>query len=184
MCGRYTLKAPREAIAEAFDLAEVPQLLPRYNIAPTQPVPVFPKRQLTTGFALLDAVLSESPSFLPERRGRFHRALSVKFTAGGRDFPGSIASATVWLFFAGRAHLVLDGDSSLDQAADEVVRSSTPGTPTSRTPLADCDAKNDSRSARTITAVPEGWVECLVRFETIEARANRPGREPTHGQAA
>ena len=40
MCGRYTLKAPREAIAEAFDLAEDPQLLPRYNIAPTQPVPV------------------------------------------------------------------------------------------------------------------------------------------------
>ncbi len=40
MCGRYTLKAPRDAIAEAFDLADVPQLLPRYNIAPTQPVPV------------------------------------------------------------------------------------------------------------------------------------------------
>ncbi len=40
MCGRYTLKAPRKAIAEAFDLAELPQLLPRYNIAPTQPVPV------------------------------------------------------------------------------------------------------------------------------------------------
>ena len=40
MCGRYTLKALREIIAEAFDLAEVPQLLPRYNIAPTQPVPV------------------------------------------------------------------------------------------------------------------------------------------------
>ena len=40
MCGRYTLKAPREAIAEAFDLADVPQLLPRYNITPTQRVPV------------------------------------------------------------------------------------------------------------------------------------------------
>ena len=40
MCGRYTLKAPREAIPEAFDLADLPQLLPRYNIAPTQPVPV------------------------------------------------------------------------------------------------------------------------------------------------
>ena len=37
MCGRYTLKAPREAIAEAFDLADVPELLPHYNIAPTQP---------------------------------------------------------------------------------------------------------------------------------------------------
>ena len=28
VCGRYTLKAPREAIAEAFDLADIPQLLP------------------------------------------------------------------------------------------------------------------------------------------------------------
>ena len=25
MCGHYTLKAPREAIAKAFDLADVPQ---------------------------------------------------------------------------------------------------------------------------------------------------------------
>ena len=40
MCGRYTLKAPRDAVAEAFDLADVPPLLPRFNIAPTQPVPV------------------------------------------------------------------------------------------------------------------------------------------------
>jgi len=40
VCGRYTLKAPRDAIAEAFDLADIPQLLPRYNIAPMQPVPV------------------------------------------------------------------------------------------------------------------------------------------------
>src|SRR5512135_2412699 len=40
VCGRYTLKAPRDAIAEAFDLADVPPLLPRYNIAPVQPVPV------------------------------------------------------------------------------------------------------------------------------------------------
>ena len=40
MCGRYTLRAKRETIAGAFDLADVPGLLPRYNIAPTQSVPV------------------------------------------------------------------------------------------------------------------------------------------------
>lgn len=39
MCGRYTLRAKPEVIAEAFDLPEVPGLPPRYNIAPTQPVP-------------------------------------------------------------------------------------------------------------------------------------------------
>ncbi|MGB3713717.1 MAG: SOS response-associated peptidase [Candidatus Promineifilaceae bacterium] len=38
MCGRFTLVAPGEAIAELFQLVEVPSLVPRYNIAPTQPV--------------------------------------------------------------------------------------------------------------------------------------------------
>lgn len=38
MCGRFTLIAPGEAIADLFQLAEVPPLQPRYNIAPTQPV--------------------------------------------------------------------------------------------------------------------------------------------------
>lgn len=38
MCGRFTLLAPGEAVADLFDLAETPHLAPRYNIAPTQPV--------------------------------------------------------------------------------------------------------------------------------------------------
>ncbi|MFN2190460.1 MAG: SOS response-associated peptidase, partial [Candidatus Promineifilaceae bacterium] len=38
MCGRFTLVAPGEAIAELFDLTDIPSLVPRYNIAPTQPV--------------------------------------------------------------------------------------------------------------------------------------------------
>src|SRR5436305_235525 len=39
MCGRYTLKARRETIAAAFDLADALELPPRYNIAPAQFVP-------------------------------------------------------------------------------------------------------------------------------------------------
>ena len=38
MCGRYTLLASPEALQEQFGLAEVPDLSPRYNIAPTQQV--------------------------------------------------------------------------------------------------------------------------------------------------
>jgi putative SOS response-associated peptidase YedK len=38
MCGRYTLSAPPKAIARLFDLGELPELRPRYNIAPTQDV--------------------------------------------------------------------------------------------------------------------------------------------------
>lgn len=37
MCGRYTLTASGETIAEEFGLEAVPELVPRYNIAPTQP---------------------------------------------------------------------------------------------------------------------------------------------------
>lgn len=40
MCGRYTLTSGGEAVAQQFQLAETPQLAPRYNIAPTQPVAV------------------------------------------------------------------------------------------------------------------------------------------------
>jgi putative SOS response-associated peptidase YedK len=40
MCGRYTLKTPGKLVADLFGLAEEPSLFPRYNIAPTQPVPV------------------------------------------------------------------------------------------------------------------------------------------------
>lgn len=40
MCGRFTLTASGEELAEAFELDEVPALAPRYNIAPSQPVAV------------------------------------------------------------------------------------------------------------------------------------------------
>ncbi|MBV8199008.1 MAG: SOS response-associated peptidase [Acidobacteria bacterium] len=36
MCGRYTLTAPGEIVAELFELVDVPPILPRYNLAPTQ----------------------------------------------------------------------------------------------------------------------------------------------------
>lgn len=39
MCGRYTLTETNpDVLAEVFDLPEVPDLAPRYNVAPTQPV--------------------------------------------------------------------------------------------------------------------------------------------------
>jgi putative SOS response-associated peptidase YedK len=40
MCGRFTLTASGEEVAEAFDLPGAEALVPRYNIAPSQPVSV------------------------------------------------------------------------------------------------------------------------------------------------
>lgn len=36
MCGRYTLSSPTDEIASLFDLVSVPDIPPRYNVAPTQ----------------------------------------------------------------------------------------------------------------------------------------------------
>jgi len=40
MCGRYTLRANPKLVAEEFGLFDTPDLSPRFNIAPTQSVPV------------------------------------------------------------------------------------------------------------------------------------------------
>ena len=40
MCGRYSLTTPPDAMRELFDFAEIPNLAPRYNLAPTQGAPV------------------------------------------------------------------------------------------------------------------------------------------------
>jgi putative SOS response-associated peptidase YedK len=34
MCGRYTLRTPTHVLVQAFNVADVPVLVPRYNIAP------------------------------------------------------------------------------------------------------------------------------------------------------
>lgn len=43
MCGRATLTVDVKELAEVFALDEVPQIVPRFNIAPTQPLPVIRK---------------------------------------------------------------------------------------------------------------------------------------------
>lgn len=40
MCGRFSQTQSAAVIADQFQLSQVPPLSPRYNIAPTQPVPV------------------------------------------------------------------------------------------------------------------------------------------------
>ncbi len=40
MCGRYAITLPPQAMRELFGYEEQPNFPPRYNIAPTQPVPI------------------------------------------------------------------------------------------------------------------------------------------------
>jgi putative SOS response-associated peptidase YedK len=40
MCGRATLSLPPDELREAFGLDDVPEMPPRFNIAPSQPMPI------------------------------------------------------------------------------------------------------------------------------------------------
>jgi putative SOS response-associated peptidase YedK len=53
MCGRYCITSAPEAIRRLFGYAEQPNFPPRYNIAPTQPVPIVRMAQGQRQFALV-----------------------------------------------------------------------------------------------------------------------------------
>jgi putative SOS response-associated peptidase YedK len=53
MCGRYAITTAPEAIRALFGYAEQPNFPPRYNIAPTQPVPIVRLAEGTRSFALV-----------------------------------------------------------------------------------------------------------------------------------
>jgi putative SOS response-associated peptidase YedK len=40
LCGRFAVDIPAELLSETFSLSELPNVTPRYNVAPTQQVPV------------------------------------------------------------------------------------------------------------------------------------------------
>jgi putative SOS response-associated peptidase YedK len=49
MCGRFLLRTALDELARLFGFVERPNLAPRYNIAPTQDVPVIRQRREPTG---------------------------------------------------------------------------------------------------------------------------------------
>ena len=53
MCGRYVIKTPPDLMRRTFGYAEQPNFPPRYNVAPTQPIPVVRIDNGARSFALL-----------------------------------------------------------------------------------------------------------------------------------
>jgi putative SOS response-associated peptidase YedK len=53
MCGRYAITSAPEAIRALFGFAEQPSFPPRYNVAPTQPIPVVRLAEGRHSFALV-----------------------------------------------------------------------------------------------------------------------------------
>jgi putative SOS response-associated peptidase YedK len=53
MCGRYTIASPPEAIRALLGYEERPNFPPRYNVAPTQPIPIVRLTEGARHFALV-----------------------------------------------------------------------------------------------------------------------------------
>src|SRR5476651_180401 len=53
VCGRYVIISTPEAIRALFGYGEQPNFPPRYNVAPTQPIPVVRLREGKREFALV-----------------------------------------------------------------------------------------------------------------------------------
>jgi putative SOS response-associated peptidase YedK len=51
MCGRFAITSPPEAVRAFFRYAENPNFPPRYNIAPTQPIPIVSAQRESSGVA-------------------------------------------------------------------------------------------------------------------------------------
>lgn len=53
MCGRYSVVLPPEAYRAYFEYADTPNFPPRYNVAPTQPVPIVVEEKGVRSFKLV-----------------------------------------------------------------------------------------------------------------------------------
>ena len=53
MCGRYAITLPPEAMRRLFAYVEQPNFPPRYNVAPTQPIPIVRMVEGKRQFALV-----------------------------------------------------------------------------------------------------------------------------------
>jgi len=51
MCGRFAITSPPEAVRAFFRYSEHPNFPPRYNIAPTQPIPIVSARREARAFS-------------------------------------------------------------------------------------------------------------------------------------
>ncbi len=67
MCGRYVITSPPAAIRALFGYSEQPNFPPRYNVAPTQPIPIVRLNEGARHFALMRWGLI--PSWVKDPKG-------------------------------------------------------------------------------------------------------------------
>jgi putative SOS response-associated peptidase YedK len=93
MCGRFFLATSGAEIARHFELGEVPELAPRYNIAPGQPVPVVrahrARAETAASVPAFRAALARRRGLVPadgfyewQHRGRSTRPFAIRVRSG------------------------------------------------------------------------------------------------------
>jgi putative SOS response-associated peptidase YedK len=116
VCGRFTLTASGEELAEAFGLDDPPELAPRYNIAPTQPVAVVRAEEPGSGRTLsllrwgllprataepkrpLINARAETASSVPSFREAFARRRCLIPASGFFEWTGTGKKRQPWYF--------------------------------------------------------------------------------------
>ncbi|MBY0588614.1 SOS response-associated peptidase [bacterium] len=69
MCGRYTLKTPAERVAELFGIEPLTDLVPRYNIAPAQPIALVRQKEIGLGREMVWGRWGLVPSWAKDSSG-------------------------------------------------------------------------------------------------------------------
>lgn len=90
MCGRTSLKATPAEIAEIFGLDDVPALTPRFNIAPTQPMPVVLLGRESHARELHEVRFGLVPFWEREAKGARYLNARVETVATARPFAESL----------------------------------------------------------------------------------------------
>jgi putative SOS response-associated peptidase YedK len=159
MCGRYAFFSPAEAVRRTFALDDFPPLEPRYNIAPTQPVPVLREtepgrrelamlhwglipswaKERSVGNRMINAraeTLAERPAY----RGAFRRRRCAVLADGWYEWQVRASGKQPWFIHArDGAPMALAGlwESWRDPAGGEPVESCTIVTTDAGGPLAE-----------------------------------------------
>jgi putative SOS response-associated peptidase YedK len=142
MCGRYLITSSPEAIRNLFRYAEEPDFPPRYNVAPTQPVPIVRLVNGARSFAL--ARWGLIPAWVKEPN-----AFSLLINARGETVGDKPAFRNAMRYR--RCLFPADGSTSGSPRADASARSASDRAADSRSPSPAFGKPGPARTARRST---------------------------------